>query len=288
MTGRGFEVVAPTRDKLGESILCHPVDKTLWWIDCFGPTVHRLDPRTGERMDLTIESAKLIGSLTFARGGRLILALDDAMVLFDPATGARQTFSAPEAGRDAVAMNDSKVTRDGKALWAGSYDVGEVEPRGVLWRIGPDGTATIGDAGFAVSNGPSFSPDGRILYFSDSMARRVIAYEILGSRLGPRRILTTLSEEEGVPDGLTVDARGRIWCACYGGGRVLLLGPDGERLDELKVPATFVTSTCLGGEDLKTLYITTGQNPTPGEVDGAVFSCRVDVAGLPEPIFGVA
>ena len=68
-----------------------------------------------------------------------------------------------------VACNDGKIGPDG-ALWLCTDDLAEREPRGVLWRIAPDRSATLIDAGFVVGNGPAFAPDGRTMYFADSMA----------------------------------------------------------------------------------------------------------------------
>ena len=75
-----------------------------------------------------------------------------------------------------MVYNDGKLDRFGR-LWVGTYELTEQHPRGILYCVTPDGTATIGDSGFPSCNGPAFSPDGRTMYFSDSVGRRILAYE---------------------------------------------------------------------------------------------------------------
>ncbi len=88
----------------------------------------------------------------------------------------------------------------------------------------------------------------------------------------------------GGPDGLTVDADGRIWVALWGGSAVHCYTPDGSLVEVLDVPASHVTACTFGGPGLATLYITTSQVDTDRTVEplaGAVFQADVGVRGLP-------
>jgi sugar lactone lactonase YvrE len=189
-----------------------------------------------------------------------------------------------------VSYNDAKMDHFGR-YWMGTFDIKETEPRGILYCISQDGTWSVGDSGFAVCNGPAFSPDGRTLYFSDSAGRRLLAYDVSGdtTRLANRRVLVQFGDGEGMPDGLTVDADGDIWCAQYGAAKVGCFAPDGSRRHSIALPCQAVTSCCFGGADLSTLYITTG--PTKGEPPeahgGGLFACRPGVTGLAEPLLHV-
>lgn len=278
-------VAAPTRDKLGESVLWHPMEQSLYWVDLLNPTVRRMRGGTDEPQSWPIAGTGTVGSLTFASGGRLMLAVDQGLVLFDPATGARVPFADPNDQREGVIYNDSKVDRDGR-LWLGTYDKAETEPNGVLYSVEPDGRYRLADSGVAVTNGPAISPDGNTLYMSDTTGKRILAYTIerATGRLRNRRLFATI--DPGMPDGLTIDAKGRLWVAHYGGGRVTRLLPDGKVDVVIELPTSNVTSTCLGGPKLTTLYITTAEVPAnPGPLDGALFCVEVDGPGLPEPIF---
>lgn len=283
-----WQVVGSVRDRLGESPLWHPLERRLYWIDFYGPTVHGLDPETGNACDWRVPDATLIGSLGFAAGGKLLLAIDSGIVFFDPAEEITAPFADPNQGRAAIGYNDSKVDRAGR-YWAGTFDTAETEPRGILYRIMSSGEWEIADSGFVVCNGPAFSPDGKTLYFSDSMGKRILAYDVERERgrMSNRRLFVSLADSGGLPDGLTVDSDGDLWCALYGAGEIRRFRPDGSLGEALALPVANVTSCCLGGDDLRTLYVTsgwTGSMPA-NDLGGSLFSRRVAVPGLPEPIF---
>lgn len=278
-------VAARTRDKLGESVLWHPAEQSLYWVDLLTPSVRRMRGGMGEPESWPIPGTGTLGSLTFATGGRLMLAIDQGLVLYDPTSGRTEPFADPNDQREGVIYNDSKIDRDGR-LWLGTYDKAETEPTGVLYCVHPDGRFRLAESGIAVTNGPAISPDGDTLYMSDTTGKRILAYTIERStgRLRNRRLFATI--DPGMPDGLTNDAAGRLWVAHYGGGRVTRLMPDGTVDRVIELPTSNVTSTCLGGPKLTTLYITTAEVPaSPGPLDGALFSVEVDGPGLPEPIF---
>jgi sugar lactone lactonase YvrE len=281
-----WEVVGDTRDRLGESVLWHPRDAMLYWTDFYGPIIRRYDPATGASWEWRLPLGSTIGSLAFAGNGVLLLAREGGIHAFDTANGELKFWADPNEGRPGIGYNDAKVDRDGR-YWVGTYDLAEREPRGILYGINPDGRARVGDSGFVICNGPAFSSDGAVMYFSDTAGRRLLAYDLdrANGGLSAPRVLIEFTETEGLPDGLCVDSAGTIYCAHYGGGRITCLSAHGKRLQVLRLPVQNVTSCCLGGPKLDTLYITTGRNGGTHELDGALFACTVVVPGLPEQTF---
>ena len=282
----GWQVIGERRDRLGESPLWHPRENVLYWIDFYGPTVHRLDPSNGSAQHWNLDGFTSIGSLAFAADGRLLLALNDGIYLYDTTVGRPILFADPNAGRPGLSYNDAKVDRDG-CYWVGNYEVTESAPRGIFYRLDADGHATVGDSGFIVCNGPAFSPSGETLYFSDSSGRRLLAYDLdrATGALSEPRVLVQFTEADGMPDGLCVDSAGTIYCAHYGGGRVTRFSPAGETLDMLPLPVHNITSCCLGGVTLDVLYVTTAEDGGAHSLDGALFARKVAVTGLSEPFF---
>ena len=284
-----FTIAAQTRDRLGESPMWRETEQAIYWTDLYGPVVHRMG-QDGAIQSWTVPGTKFIGSFVFVEGGRLMLAIDTGLVLFDPAAESFTPFRDPNDARAGVIYNDSKIDRSGR-LWVGTLDLAEVEPRGILYCVEPQGGVSIGDSGFTVCNGPAFSPAGDVLYFSDSVGRRLLAYDLApdSPRLANRRVFATMAADEGIPDGLTVDAEGGVWCAHYGAGRITRYAPDGSVLSVLKVPCPIVTSMGFGGPELNTLYITTGWSPgvERGEDEigpgGALLAVEVGCRGLAEP-----
>ena len=283
-----FALHAQTHDRLGESPMWRADEQALYWIDWYGPTLRR--KRMGEEKveSWTIPNETIIGSFVFASHGRLLIAVDSGLKLFDPATGKATPFADPNESRPGVAYNDSKLDRQGR-LWVGTFDIPEKEPRGILYCVEPNGQWSVADSGFAVCNGPAFSGDGRTMYFSDSNTRRVLAYDIdANSRIpGNRRTFAEFSAEDGVPDGLTVDAEGGLWVALYGGGKLIRFAPDGSVIRSYELPCPIVTAAGFGGPDMTTLFVTTGRSENATDPGGAVFTLETNIKGIPEPVFAV-
>ena len=284
-----WQICASTRDRLGESILWHPVEEALYWIDFYGPLVHRQKWGSDTVESWKIDQGETIGSLVFADKGRLLLAVDHGLYLFDAVTGKTRFFADPKNGKMNLVYNDGKVDRTGR-YWIGTYDLTEREPGAAFFRVASGGEAEIADKGFIICNGPTFSPDNRKLYFSDTVGRRILSYDLdYNGAISGRRVFFAFANNDGMPDGLAVDSAGNVWCALYGGSKVVCIDARGTLRKSLYLPTTFVTSLCFGGPELKTLYVTTGWNCSTTEatkandVGGAVFMRPVDISGLPEP-----
>jgi sugar lactone lactonase YvrE len=100
------------------------------------------------------------------------------------------------------------------------------------------------------------------LYFVDSPTRRidVFDYSVAAGTLARRRTLASVAGVPGNPDGLTVDADGRVWVAFFGGGQVRCFAPSGRLEAIIEVPgAKHVTSCAFGGVALDRLFITTAR-----------------------------
>ena len=91
----------------------------------------------------------------------------------------------------------------------------------------------------------------------------------------------------GRPDGGAVDAEGCYWAACFEGKRLARFAPEGTLLESIALPVRCPTMPCFGGDDLRTLYVTTSREKRPADElanepwAGRVLQCRVDVPGLP-------
>jgi sugar lactone lactonase YvrE len=98
----------------------------------------------------------------------------------------------------------------------------------------------------------------------------------------------------GRPDGAAVDVQGNYWVAMYEGACVLQLSPGGSVLQRIATPVQCPTMVCFGGDDLRTLYVTSARAGRPqDEMDaaipaGALFSTRTEIAGLSVNFFNMA
>ena len=194
------------------------------------------------------------------------------------------------AGQDDVRLNDGKVDRAGRFLAGGmnrNY-VDDTDPKGVLYRVDGDHSATALLDGFICFNGPCFSPDGATLYVTgrDMAAIEAFDYDQTSGTLGDGHILIG----DINPDGATVDAEGFIWSAQWDDACLLRITPDGAIDARIAVPDQTVTSVMFGGPDLDIIFVTTAQ---PDDSDTAMPEAGRTLAihgsgyqGIAEPRFG--
>ena len=285
------DCIVNTRDSLGESPLWDPVTERLFWVDINRCLIHQLDPRTGEITNWPCKTEP--GCLGRADSGRLVAGLRDGFYFFSPATGEFERITDPEPGKPENRVNDGKVDRAGR-FWAGTMrDPNPDEPCGALYKLEGQTALQMLD-GIQIPNSLCWSPDNQTLYFSDTRARMIWGFDfnLASGELTNRRLFVDLQGQLGRPDGATVDTEGYLWSAEYGGGRVVRYTPDGTVDKVVNLPVANVTCPTFGGTDYKTLFITTAsQRLTENELAeqplaGGLFSLKVTVAGLPEPMFG--
>jgi sugar lactone lactonase YvrE len=275
---------------LGEGPHWSARERALYWVDIERPRVLRLCTATGERAAFPVPEE--IGCLVPRRGGGFVAGLRSGLAFVDLTEDGLEVrpILAPEPDLPGNRLNDGKCDAEGR-LWVGTMDDACERPTGALYRLDPDLRLSRMDGGYAVTNGPAFSPDGTVLYHNDSMARTILAFDCDPStgEIANRRVFARLAD--GFPDGMTVDAEGGLWCAVWGGARVLRLLPDGSIDRVLELPVRQVTSCAFGGDDLRTLYVTTAAiRLSPDELRdqplaGGLFAWRAEVPGLPAAEF---
>ncbi|MEX0943558.1 MAG: SMP-30/gluconolactonase/LRE family protein [Pseudomonadales bacterium] len=184
-----------------------------------------------------------------------------------------------------VGYNDITTDKAGR-IYAGSlgaspvFDDGRAPRSGNLYRIDLDGSSRIVAEDIMLTNGLGFSPDGNILYHSDSRRQTVHCYKVdSDGKLGAKQTFATL--DKGVPDGLVVSEDGRVWVALAGGGHgVAVYDASGTFRELVKIPQPMCTSVCFGGNDGKDLYIVSGSDGSDSDRAGSIYRYRTDVAGV--------
>ncbi len=276
---------------LGEGPSWSSSEGVLYWVDIKRPAVFRFDPLIGQTGHWPMP--RPVGCAAPAHSGRLVFADSDGFGLLDLQTGAITSIADTEKDLFSNRFNDGKVDRRGR-LWAGTIDSSFENPTGSLYRLDPNGTVHQMASGFICSNGLGWSPDDRTMYFTDSVVRTIWAYEFdsQAGTIGDRRVFASLSTDDGVPDGLTVDAEGFLWTAIWDGWRVIRFAPDGTTDRVIRMPVQRPSSCMFGGRDLKTLYVTSacvelGWNALrAGPLAGSLFAIQTDVPGIKEMPFG--
>ena len=189
-------------------------------------------------------------------------------------------------------MNDGACDPQGR-FWGGTVADDHHEGGGALYRLERDGGTELMLDGLTISNGLGWSPDGDTMYLVDSGPRVIHAFAFDADRgtISDGRILVTMSEDVGAPDGMTVDAAGDLWVAIYGGARVNRYAPDGLLRRAYAIPARQCTCCAFGGPGLHRLFVTTA---TEGWTDeqrlaepaaGLVYQFDTDAMGRPASPF---
>jgi len=283
----------PSHDVLGESPIWCDQTQSLLWLDIDGGLLQRFHPATGRR-DVFAFDERYVGSLALMHErGRVLLGIELGLFEFDLATGARSLLCQVETTDRDNRLNDGRCDSHGR-FWVGTMDNQLSRPNGSFYRVDPDGTAHHLFGNVIVANTVAVSPQGTTLYFSDT--RRFItwqfALEPVAGALSDQRIFVDHSEDRSRPDGACVDSEGHVWNAMFGAGRVVRYTPEGKVSRVLDLPVTNPTCVCLGGPELRTLFITTARKfldrrQLRAEPQaGSVLAVDVDVPGLPEHRFG--
>jgi sugar lactone lactonase YvrE len=190
-------------------------------------------------------------------------------------------------------MNDGKCDGAGR-FWAGTMGFEPIPGAGALYRLDADRNVTTVLENVTISNGLGWSPDDATMYYIDSSTNRIDAfdYDTETGKIRNRRRLIEVPQEQGMPDGMTVDAEGFLWVALWGGCSVRRYAPDGTPDLVVELPASQITCPTFGGKDLSELYVTSAtQGLLEEELQeqpyaGALFCCRPGVAGMPAHAFG--
>lgn len=274
---------------LGEGPMWHSREHALYFVDIKRPALFRYRPSTGEKTIVKLDVA--ISCVAPTQGHALIAGFKDGVFALDPVKGERRLLVDPEPGQARNRLNDGRCDVQGN-FWVGSMDDGEHDRTGALWRVAPSGGVQRIDHGYCITNGPAFSPSGRIFYHTDTMERMIYAFDLDGDgEVAAKRPFAIFNEADGYPDGLCVDAEGGVWTGHWGGGRLTRYLPDGFIDRVVHLPTDNVTCCAFGGDNLDTLFITTARKGLSPEqlrsqpLAGGLFSCRPGLRGLPTPSF---
>ena len=227
-----------------------------------------------------------IGAITPIEGDEgWLLAAGRGFVHLLPDGAQRPIAEVAPAG---TRMNDAACDPQGR-LWAGTLADDHRPGGGALYRLDRDGRIERVLGGLAISNGLGWSPDGETMYLADSGPRVIhaFAFDAAQGTISAGRILVTIPQEVGAPDGLTVDAAGNLWVAVYGAGCVRRYAPNGELRQVLDVPAEQSTCCAFGGPGMTRLYVTTATEGWSNErrraepAAGLVYRLDTDAVGRP-------
>lgn len=299
-----WERVTGEPDRLGESPFWHPAERCLYWVDIASRCIRRL---TAQGLQESWEMPLEPGCIAPVEGGGFLIALRDGIYRAREWGVALECVVEFHHDTSKIRFNDGKADPLGR-FWAGTIYEPRDERKAELFCIdlrpdnGNGGAPLVSlKAGNATTaNGLAWSPDAKTIYWADTPEHVIRAWDWGGRSNAMRncRVLRQFPPKPagwvagrpgygGRPDGAAVDEEGNYWCAMFEGRRIVKLSPAGDLLEEIGVPVQCPTMPCFGGDDRRTLFVTSARDKRPAEelgelpLSGHVIATRVDVPGLP-------
>ncbi|XP_051282900.1 regucalcin isoform X1 [Dicentrarchus labrax] len=261
MSSVKVESVVKSSALIGEGPVWEESEQMLMFVDIAGQKIHRWSPTTNQIQ--SVETGDTVGFAVPRRLGGYVAGVGRSIVAVDWSTQTMTSLVEVDKEKPNNRLNDGKVDPIGRLL-AGTMGK-EVRPaevqrqQGSLFSVTSDLTVSKHLSQVDISNGLDWSPDQKTFFYIDSLCLTVDAFDYDSNTglIGNRRVVYRMEEGEGLPDGMTIDVEGRLWVACYNGGRVINIDPvTGVRLQAVSLPVMKTTSCCFGGPDYSDLYVT--------------------------------
>ena len=269
-----IELIADYNCIVGEGPMWHPIENAVYWADIPQGRIFRYDPNTTEH-GLFFEGGE-VGGFTVQDDGSLLLFMESGAVASLRQGKLDYLIDEIESERD-TRFNDVIADPAGRVFCGTMPSDSHL---GSLYRLDTDGSISHVLGGIGISNGMGFTPDGKQMYYTDSPTHNIYIfdYEIATGELSNQRVFVNTGENDGIPDGMTVDAEGYVWSARWDGSSLVRYSPQGEQVNRIWFPARKVSSVIFGGDDYTDMYVTTagGQDKT-GEGPGAGCLYRINL-----------
>jgi len=249
--------------RIGENPLWHPTHRKLYWCDIPYGRLYAFNPETRatELLRDGADDGTLIGGFTIQHDGALLLFMHNGRIdRWTP--DSSQTLIAPRPDHAGMRFNDVIADPAGR-VFCGTMPFAEpldgTRP-GNLYRLDHDGTLTPILTNVLCSNGLAFTRDARHLFHTDSLRRTITRfdYDLTTGTLSNPTPWTTTREQDGLPDG--------------------------REQRRIALPTSRVSSLTFGGDDRRTLFITTATEEPPAThiLDGALFMTHLTTQGASE------
>ncbi len=290
------ELILDARNAVGESPVWSQRDEALYWADIPNRRLHRWS--LADASTQSWEADEMLACIAQRADGSWVAGMQSGIFQLIAGNDGRLTgerLVGVSHAREQMRFNDGRCDRQGR-FWTGSMlmDMAAGANVGALYRYDGAGQATLPILldDLIVPNGLGFSPDGRVMYLSDShpsvQAIWAFDYDIDSGTPHNRRLFVDMNNYPGRPDGAAVDADGCYWICGNDAGLIHRFTPAGRLDRSLQVPVKKPTMCAFGGPNLDTLFVTSirpGGNLDDQPLAGGVFALQPGVGGLAETLF---
>ena len=256
-------------DRLGEGPHWSARENALYWVDILDRRINRLS--LVDRSVTSFEQPDYAAWIIEREQGGFVAGIGLDIVLLDLPANRRMSLGSVDRGVLGNRLNDAKADHLGR-IWAGTMPASCDRPNGAFYRIDPDGLIVHVDSPYTIANGPAIDPDGAFLLHTDTALGTIFRFAINDDgSLGPRTPFIAFEPGWGNPDGMTFDAAGGLWVACWGASCVTRFDPAGVRDRSIALPASQITSCAFAGPDLDRMFVTSAADGVDEEHGGALF-----------------
>jgi sugar lactone lactonase YvrE len=288
------DVVLPHRCLLGEGPIWDDKRKAILWIDILCGEIHEYSPQSRSHKIIAVD--QMIGAVVVCQDGNLLAALKNGFGFVNRENGEVNMIANPESKIPGNRFNDGKCDPDGR-FWAGTMSHTDEPEMGSLYVFGKDHTINKKISNISISNGLAWSADHRTFYYIDTPTFTVVSYNYdkESGEISGKNIIININEEDGSPDGMTIDDQGMLWIAHWDGWQITRWDPNtGKKLLSITMPVARVTSCAFGGDALEDLYITSASTGLTDEelvnqpLAGSLFVIKnIGYKGQPGFEFGI-
>ena len=278
-----FDLFSDYSCELGEGPFWDSKKSRLHWVDIIGEKIISQNLDGSNIHALEVDGNP--GCVVFSDDGTMVAGVDNQISSLDGDGNLLKVLADTNEG-SGLRFNDGKCDPSGR-FWVGSMDRKEKNRLGSLYSWNSIEGLVNREQGVTVSNGMGWSPDNALFYYIDSPTRKVSVYDfdLLTGGIKNKRTFISFSEEDGFPDGMTIDADGRLWVAFWGGSKIMCIDAQSKRVEEvLQFPVSKITSCAFGGEQMDQLFVTSAKVQV-SEVDepmaGKTFVIELGITGIP-------
>jgi sugar lactone lactonase YvrE len=272
--------------ELGEGALWHPELNCLFWFDILSKTLNtNID---GEAKQWNF--AECVSAAAWIDKNSLLISCETGLCEFSISTGDVVPIIQIEAENSITRSNDGRADRQ-HGFWVSTMGKNAENEAGAIYRFCRGEVRKLHD-NVTIPNSICFSPNGEYAYFTDTPTKKIMRQALdqaTGWPISDPDVYLDFTNQNGGPDGAVTDENGNIWVAFWGRGCVEGFDPSGNSVGRLNFPATQTTCPAFGGQDFKTLFVTSAmeglgeEHRDASSPQGKTFYRSIDFRGLPEP-----
>lgn len=270
--------------ELGEGPLWHPIRRQLFWFDIVNSTLmSQLDGHS-----LSWRFDEMVSAAGWINESELLIASETGLLRFNIDSAEQKKIIDLESDQSVTRSNDGRADPWG-GFWIGTMGKQLEIGAGSIYRF-YQGELQLIHSDITITNAICFTPDKQFMFFADTFEGKVWrqALDALeGWPVGNPELFIDFKPQGLNPDGAVCDAKGHIWIAFWGEGKVAGFDAHGTQIGEYAFKATQVSCPALGGADFNELFATTAAEHLSAEQvlaqeAGKVYCAKTNIQGRAE------